>query len=531
MWELSQNRGTLSMTVPPLQVVTEALGGSPLARAALAGEAGEWYGHRPSGVAEWREHIMSVRGVGGSWLEQLAPAFAASGAAAARLLHAATSGVVVTTGQQPGLFGGPMYTLSKALSALALADVLQTETGIPVAPVFWAATDDADFAEASSVWLRLAGGARRVSHDQLPTEGIPLADVPLEGCEAALAMLEESCGSAADPTVLAAVRAAYTPGATIGGAYLQLMRTLLEPMGIAVLDASHPAVLAAGRPVMETALRRASDVNQELTAREAALTVRGFSAQVTAMPELSLVFGRVQGRKVRIPVSEALAVAAQGGVWSPNVLLRPLVERAILPTAGYLAGPGEVAYFAQVSAVADAIGAPRPRVLPRWSGTVLEPAVLDLLARRGIAWRDLEAPHGAEAQIAAAATDPRILAQLDAWRGGIAKHGAELQALLGLQPDVLDARVVDGSVRAMQWRADRLQRRILAGAKRREAGAMHDVETLRGALFPGGKRQERALSFAPMMAQHGPVVVAAMREAATRHAMALVQGEAIPRDP
>src|SRR5450432_279473 len=151
------------------RVVTIPFGGPPLTRAALAGTTPPaWCEHAPSGAAEWTARARaamadaSVR----DWATALQPAFEVSGAAAERLARSAGGrGVVVTTGQQPGLFGGPVYTWSKALSALALADALEQATGIPTAPVFWAATYDADLAASSASYVILNGDLVRL---QLP---------------------------------------------------------------------------------------------------------------------------------------------------------------------------------------------------------------------------------------------------------------------------------------------------------------------------------------------------------------------------
>src|SRR5690606_26254070 len=168
-------------------------------------------------------------------------------------------GAVVTTGQQPGLCGGPIYTWSKALSALALADALEAATGVPVAPVFWAATDDADLAEASTTWVSLPGGAEelRMTGGADEADGLPMADVPLPDLSAQLATLRRASGSIANAPPLELAERAYRPGNSVGDAYVELLRGLLQPLGIAVLGASHPAVRAAGRPLLVDALRRA----------------------------------------------------------------------------------------------------------------------------------------------------------------------------------------------------------------------------------------------------------------------------------
>ena len=517
------------------RVIAESLGGSPLARAAIAGRLPEWYRRRPASPDEWRERAAAISGAAGAgdWFRDLEPAFAATGTALARLRRvAAAGGVVVTTGQQPGLFGGPCYTLSKAISALELADAIEAETGVPAAPVFWAATDDADFAEASVTWVRQPEGAIRVAQDQVPTEGVPLADVPLEGISGALTELQRAAGSAPDLEVLDAVRAAYRPGATMGGAYVALLRRLLHPLGIGVLDASHDALLEREREVLTVALRRAGVVEAAQVARERDLRARGYEPQVAPVPGLALAFTRVNGRKVRVPTSEAAAVAGRGPAerLSPNVLLRPVAERAALPTVAYVAGPGEVAYFAQVSAVADAVERDVPLVVPRWSCTVLEPRVEAILARLGVPWRDLEARHEVERRLAVASLPLEVMAAIDEMRAVAQARGEAFKEALARAGDILDPRIVDGTVRGVTWRVDRLERRVVAAAKRREDETMREVEVARGSLFPGGKRQERALNFVPFLATWGATLVERMRVSARRHALALVHGRDLPVD-
>ena len=190
-------------------MIAEPIGGSALSRAALDGTAPSgWYLPRPRGVDEWRSHAESVRGAfpGTMWLDALRPAISATGAAAERLERAAGGrGLVVTTGQQPGLFGGPGYTWLKALSALAFADRLERETGIPVAPVFWAATDDADFEEASSTIVVLGTECRRLALERQGPDGLVMALVPTGDVSAQLTLLMEAAGSASQSSVLDAL--------------------------------------------------------------------------------------------------------------------------------------------------------------------------------------------------------------------------------------------------------------------------------------------------------------------------------------
>jgi uncharacterized protein YllA (UPF0747 family) len=518
-----------------LIVRTESLGGSPLAQAAIAGEAGQWYERRPSTVATWKARAQAVRAStrNAMWLDALRPALDPSGRAASRLQKVAQGqGVVVTTGQQPGLFGGPVYTWSKALSALALADEIEATTGVPTAPVFWAATDDADFAEASWTAVGVTGGAERLVVPAGATVGRPMAEMPLGDASAALESLVRACGATVDDAALAAVREAYQPGATVGGAYVQLLRRLFEPLGIAVLDAAHPSVAGSARSVLVRALDRATDVANALRQRDAEIAAAGFATQVTEVEGLSLVFERSArgGDKRRVPLAEAAAAAASArGVFSPNVLLRPVVERALLPTVAYLGGPGEIAYFAQVSAVADALGLERPLVVPRWSTTLVEPHVIRILSRLGLAESELADPHRAEGRLASEAVPAGVARGLADLRHEVDARTAQLTTAAAGTELPLPHEVLEGARRAMQHRVDRLERRVIAAAKRREHDTMVQIATARGSLYPLGTRQERALNLIPIIARHGGVVVERMVDGARAHARLLVGAPAAPR--
>lgn len=517
------------MTLP--RIVTEPLGGGPLARAAFAGAVpAGWYEPRPDTPEAWTRRVRAISASApASWRDHLAPGFGERGAALDRLTRAAVGGAVVTTGQQPGLFGGPMYTLTKALGALALADELEAVTGLPVAPVFWAATDDSDFAEAAWTAVAVNGGFERLELPSPGMEGVSMRDVPLGDVKGALTTLERAAGSAIDPAPLAAARQAYRMGTTIGEAYLELLRALLEPLGVAVLDASHRALTSAEHPILCQALLRGGDLARALANRSAEMHAAGFEPQVPDVPALSLVFARdAQGRRVRVALDRAVDVAQSSspGELGPNVLLRPVAERAILPTVAYVAGPGEFAYFAQVSVVAESLGAAVPLAVPRWSATVIEPHVTELLARYDLTADDLRDADAVAGRLARRAIPADVQTALDTYRE---ESHAKLEALrraMAANEAFLAPRVTEGISRGVDWRLTRFERRLTAAAKRREGDLMRDIGTLAGALYPGGLRQERMLNFLPFLARYGGALTRSMLDAARAHARGLVSGAA-----
>lgn len=512
-----------------VRIITESLGGSALSRLLQRGEAPPaWLATAPTSPAEWRAHARA-RAADGDWSARIAalgPAIQATGAGAERLERVQREGgVVVTTGQQPGLFGGPVYTWSKAVSALALADAIQESTGVATAAIFWAATDDADFAEAASTVVARVGGADVLRATVEPPPGTPMSLAPLGDLESEIHRLRDASGSAADPRPLGAVSAAYSRAShTHGDAFVQLLRVLLAPLGMPVLDASHPAVRDASAPLIDAALRSAEAIESALAARTAEIHAIGHSPQVESVPGLALAFVREGNAKRRLTIAESARRVA--GPYTPNVLLRPIVERSILPTVAYVAGPGELAYFAQVSAVAAALGVAAPVAVPRWSCTLIEPHIQHLLDRFGIAPADLVAPSALEGELARGAMSH-----------GAARTIAELRETIALLPDALGEEcealglgpAVVGAVQSLEHRVDRLERRLLAGIKRRETALMQDAATLRAALYPRGVRQERVLNPMPVFARHGLSLLAEMREAAQPHAASLIEPVRVAR--
>lgn len=511
------------------RVITEPLGGSALSQAVQSRRLPEglqpWW---PAGTTAWRQHTESVRAsVDVRWLDMLAPALSASDAAAARLDQVrGGAGVVVTTGQQAGVFGGPLYTLTKALSALALADRLQTQLGVPVAPVFWAATDDADFLEASVAHVADADGLHELKLERAAPAGTPMSAMPLANVRPLLAQLRASSGSAAYSSYFEIAADAFSRERTLGSAYVRLLRGILEPLGIAVLDSSHAAVKEAMRPTISDALRRASEVAHATSERATAIRRAGFEPQVEDDRGLSLVFIHEKGLKRRLSVGDAgrFADVAADIELSPNVLLRPVIERALMPTVGYVAGPGELAYFTQANAVAEALGA-RPVVgLPRWSCTVMEPFVERALRRLQVQYLELRDLHALERRLASASLPAEVAG---AWRAlqqqvqlGVRTLGESVQ-----QASLLPPAVIEGLERSLNHRLSRTERRLLAAQKRRDARVRRDLEVASAALFPMGQRQERVLNYIPMLARSGDPLLEAMRDAAAAHAATLVGAE------
>lgn len=505
------------MSLP--RVITETIGGSKLSQAMQRGEIPGIEQPWPTSATEWKSRGKLVASrIEAGWLERLAPAFG-DVSKLAQLERASKGGVVVTTGQQAGLFGGPMLTLVKALSARALADSLERATGIPTATVFWAATDDADFAEAATVVIPGTGESKRLALTEAPAAGTPMSRAPIRGVSPLLDAMVAVAGSAGEAGI-EALRRCYRDGETIGDAYLAFMREVLEPWGIAVLDASHPAVLAAARSINAKALEKSADVERELAAWNKTLEEKGYKPQVESVPGLSLVFANENGLKRRIPVAESKKALASDVPLSPNVLLRPIVEASMLPTVAYAGGPGEIAYFAQLAPIATALGVERPVAVPRWSTTIVEPAIESILDRYRVEPQQLKDFDTLITQLVKARMPAEVTQPLTGLRADIDRAATALGAAAGKHR--IDAKVIDGIRAQLALRLDRAERRITAALKRNEAELRRDLGTARASLYPEGVRQERSLSFVPFLARYDRPLIKRMLVAAGGHAEAIV---------
>ncbi len=507
-----------------MRVISTPIAGSGLTRIGVQeSSSSRWFAPVPASPGEWRARAGRIRDalVHEDWLAVLDSGFDASGPAAGRLERASSSGFAVTTGQQPGLFGGPLYTWWKALTALALADRLERETGLPVVPIFWAATDDSDYAEAASTVIATATGFEELTLPPHADSSISLARVSLGDVSSQFERLAAATGSAPNRGILEILRQTYSGShTTLGSAYVALLREVLGPLGIAVIDASHPAVRAASLPVLHDALAKEAGIEASLMSRSDELKAMKLSPQVKLVRGRTLVFSEGNGQRDRIRSVDAAdmadAASADTSDLGPNVLLRPIVERAILPTVAYVGGPAEIAYFAQVTAVADALNTPAPIVVRRWSGMVVEPRIERILSRYAVDVADLRDPHAVETRLARESLPSGLVDHIADFRKSVADSMSALSEADGA--GLVPPAVLDGVTGNIGHRLDRLERRYIAAVKRDGNEALREIAIARGALFPGGSPQERSLNGIPLFARYGDDLMAAVMPEIRTHA-------------
>lgn len=417
--------------------------------------------------------------------------------------------LAVVTGQQPGLFGGPLYSVIKAMSTVAAARELEARSGRAAVPVFWIEGDDHDFEEIRNAWLLdPAGGPRQLRYEPEDEHlGLPAFRRILDGSVLHLhrrvrETLPETEYSA---DLLTSIEDHYAPGRTLPEAFGRLLLQLSKGSGLVVMDPTAPELKRLAFPMYEVAVRREAEGRRRIAARTREIEALGFRGQ--AAPEGYGVFCTGAGG-VRVRVRTGSADGSPEEVLagcverlSAAVLLRPLVQDFLLPTAVYVGGPSEIAYHAQLGDLYGIHRVPRPLVIPRHQVAVLTHSQIRVLDRDGIGFDELQA--GDEAALNRRAADPAAAA---AFAGARKAIGASLDAVEEA------AGAVDGSLVGAARRSrgkvlailSDLEAKSVRAAKRRDEERRARFLRARNALFPGGTPQERRLSPIVFANRYGP---------------------------
>ncbi|HTO73522.1 MAG TPA: bacillithiol biosynthesis cysteine-adding enzyme BshC [Gemmatimonadales bacterium] len=466
----------------------------------------------------------------------------------ARLAQPGT--MLVTTGQQPCLFLGPLYTVHKALSAARLAKALETAWRSPVVPLFWVAGDDHDFAEsATAAWLNPAGELvmRELRQRDSAAPLVPMyreilgPDV-LTALEALAADLPQS--EFRDATV-DWLRRHYRPEQTVSNAYASALAELLAPHGILCLDSTRSVVKRALAPLLIESLRRHGELDSALAAEDGRLKSRGYDAGIAVGEGASLVMlesrlgrdrlmadgagfvTRRSGEHFSLSELERIA-AAEPERLSPNVLLRPVAESAILPTVAYVGGPGELRYLKLTPPLYQSLGVPRQVPIPRWSGMVVEARVDRVLEKFGATVDELLAPPpGLEARVLKSQLPASATAALADF---VAVADRSFQALGNAAHEIdptLDRPVQNARNQALSAAHD-LEKKLVSHLRKRSETELSQIVRSRTALLPGGKPQERLLSVSGYLARYGPAFLSELSAAMEPWTVRALEGAGRP---
>jgi bacillithiol biosynthesis cysteine-adding enzyme BshC len=426
--------------------------------------------------------------------------------------------VAVVSGQQVGLFGGPSYAIYKAIAAVRIAKEL-TEQGLDAVPIFWMATEDHDLDEVRHVSFFHEGKLVKFELPAGAGNSAPVGRIPL-GMEIdalrdeAVKLLRSSGGDG----IAQIVSESYRSEETYGSAFGKMLVRLLASFGLILLDPLDLPLHRIAEPILSRAIEQRDALEEQLLDRGKALESAGYPAQVKVTSRSTPLFhisrdgrqaitsnaGKFEAGKRSWTKSELLAeIHREPESFSPNALLRPVVQDFLLPTVAYIGGPSEISYFAQSEVLYRNLLGRMPVMLPRAGFTLLDTKAQRLLKQYGLQVEDVwNGPQELRNRLSKASV-PENISHL------LAENGSEIKKRLSrwsetisdLDPTLKNA--VDTAQKKIAYQAEKLQQKIGRALDLKQGVLTSREEFLSNLIYPDKNLQSRELCFLPFAARWG----------------------------
>ena len=493
----------------------------------------------PTDRRAWQETVRRVQGAGRDHAAisrilttQLTRRGAPAAAREAALSLADARTVAVVTGQQAGLFGGPLYTVLKAITAIQLARRLEREEGVRTVPIFWVEIEDHDWKEVRTTHVLDADhNVHDITASDVDGAGqLPVARLKLDLRinETIAALFDLLPPSAFTSDLRAQLSARYAPGAAMGSAFAGWMDDLFGSYGLVIFEADDPAAKPLVTDLFVGELEHPGRTSQLAIGTARAMQALGHAPQIEPQADSVALF--YLGDDARTPVKRRGDAFAVGEVvqspaalreeasmhperFSPNVLLRPLVQDRLFPTVCYVGGPSEIAYQAQLGGVYRAFDVQAPLLMPRVSATLADSAAVRFLERHHLSLEDLHQEEEiALTRLIERALPTDVEAATAAMQEAMAERGRVLKdAILTLDSTLAGA--VDTTLDRVRETLQSLHGKIIQATKRNDDTLRRQFKRTYALVYPGGEPQERTLGVVFFLNRYGPTLIQQLLDA------------------
>ncbi|HZS46045.1 MAG TPA: bacillithiol biosynthesis cysteine-adding enzyme BshC [Blastocatellia bacterium] len=432
--------------------------------------------------------------------------------------------VAIVSGQQAGLFTGPLYTVMKAVSIARLTECVR-ERGIKAVPVFWVASEDHDFAEVNHCRVVAPdGGLTTVSLESCPApQAQPVGHIHL--CAEITSYVDQFLKALPDTEfkkeIADLLHRTYKPGAGFAEAFSKVMARLFAEYGIILLDPLDEKLKALCSETFATTLKKSPELVNAVIDQSEQLLQRGYHAQVHVEADAVPLFVIQDGRREALTrkngsfyikhskrifgtVEETAKLAQEDpSKFSPNVTLRPVVQDTLLPTLIYLAGPSELAYFAQIKPIYQMLGRIEPKIVVRGGGTVIDPKTAKTLKKYNLKLQDFFV--GTEPlfkKVVEEVIDHGTAEAFDEATSNIEKELDRLRLALN-QVDPTIAAALDKRRKKIEYHLTNLRGKYVRSRTQQDEMARQRILTAQSILYPNGDLQEREINVFYFIAHRG----------------------------
>lgn len=431
--------------------------------------------------------------------------------------------VAVITGQQAGLFSGPLFTIYKALTAIKLATELSKE-GQKAIPIFWIASEDHDYKEVSHFKvINRDGQLTTISHqaqgelDLTPVGNLRISEEVIENINSLLSSLPQS---EFIDELIKDLKDSYSANLGFAEGFARLLAKIFSNYGVVLLDAQDKNLKPIASPIFETVLHKSKEIAQSLVNRSQILEKSGYHAQVHTSLDMVPLFLlennhrlalRQQDEQFSLKHSSQTYTSNQlldklhndPTLFSPSVLLRPIVQDYLLPTVAYIGGPAEVAYFAQISAIYPLFPVEFPVIIPRAGFTIIPNRENNLLKKWELNFTDLFAGlEHTKHQVIEHLLDKNTISTFDETELLINQQLDKLSDNL-LKVDPTLAEALKGGREKIFYQLHHLKTRFINTNAKREETLVRQIEKLFTLLYPNKNLQERELNIYYFLARYG----------------------------
>ena len=438
-----------------------------------------------------------------------------------------TNTVAVVTGQQVGLFGGPLYSLYKAISTIRLAERLQSQyTDFNFVPVFWLEAGDSDFSEINRVELLNEENdpvAFSLPENKEDHRSVYLRKIPIEINSVLQKFIDLLPHSEFRDDILNAYKNIYSSGNYFHDAFADWLQYMLKDHGLVIINAMADEFGRLNKQIYLKAIRLNNQLKQEFDKINQKLTALGYHNQVVWGDKQTLLFRQSEDQnrmkieteagkfylpdnsgKDNFKEKELLADIDQNpNVFTPNVTLRPILQDFLLPTIAYVAGPGEISYAAQLKPLYHAFGMVSPVFYPRVRITLIESKINRLVDKFNFTYDEIfSLRENLRHKYVSHISSQQFGEFWDSSINKIENIFSEIEdELLKIDPTLKSS--VEKTVSNVQQVVQKLQYKANQALDNKMNTELRQIEKINKNIFPDGDFQERKLNAVQYLSRYG----------------------------
>lgn len=432
--------------------------------------------------------------------------------------------LVITGGQQSGLFTGPLFVVYKAATAILAAKEAAAQLGRSVVPLFWIAGEDHDWDEVNHTYvLSRTGELAKIKMDKPegPRASVSAISVGQESWQQVTELLDGMLQeSEFKPEIMQFIRESSAGGCSMSDAFAKLIGSLFGKFGLVLLDSADPALRSLERPFFATLIERNDELEAAYKQSAGDITAAGYELQADVTPGNANIFYIHEGARLLLHKTKdgfsdrkGIVSFSQSGLlaeleehperFSNNVLTRPLMQNYVLPVLATVLGQGEIAYWAIPREAFSVVNDKMPLIMPRMSFTIIEGTLHKHMDKYGLSFSDVRNGLDAKRKEWLAAQDELELGRRfeETKRAFTAMYEPLIEQLGSIQAGLL--KLGNNNKDKIMDQISFLQAKAQDAMEKQNEAALRQWERIELSLMPAGKLQERAYNVMYYLNRYG----------------------------